>query len=294
MSQWSLLVSNPPHREGDLSGAVPWLGLTPAEARARLNYPAPEVLAADTDRRHLDEVAATLRGAGVNVVLVDGARLGDIPPQSPVLSFSFADTRFVAGTGSAPATLDYTTPLTTVFCVPHEWAAPELPTARRTNELSDALSKRRSSVFVTRDGLVGLGGLGRRASMASMPDAPVGPSFVDLYVDQNGHLARLAVVQDMVDFAGLGELKLPRAADNVAMFMAECESRFKAARVDRRLTNLAPRPRPMVVITSSPDAPGELGYRTEPLGQVLESVSSSLKAINPFDLASRLAYLTLQ
>ncbi len=293
MSRWTLLVSNPPHGEGDLSGAVPWLGLTPAEAKARLNYPAPEVLAADTDRRPLEEVAATLGGAGVNVVMVDAARLPEIPAQSAITSFSFAESRLVAGTGGAAATLDYTTPLTMVFCVPHEWAAAELPTAKRTSELSDALSKRRSSVFVTRDGLVGLGGLGRRASMASMPDAPVGPSFVDFYVDQHGKLARLAVVQDMVDFAGLGDLKLPRAADNVAMFLAECESRFRAARVDRRLTNLAPRPRPMVVVTSSPDAPGELGYRTEPLSQVLESISPSLKDINPFDLASRLTYLTL-
>ncbi|MGH7646129.1 MAG: hypothetical protein ACREMR_11155 [Gemmatimonadales bacterium] len=295
MSAWTLLVSTPPHREGDLGHAVPWLGVAPAEVNGRINFPAPEIWAADTDRRHVEEVAQTLSQAGLRTVLLDGARLLDVPAQSPVMSFSFAETKLVAGLGHATVTFEYEQPLTAVFCLPKDWGAPEMPMSQSAqHRMVEGLQKRQSAVFMTRDSLVGLGGFARRASMAGVPGVAGGPSFVDLYAVQNGAPLRVSFIQDVVDFGGLGDLKLPRSADNVAMFMAECESRFRAARVDRRLTNLAPRPRPMVVVTSSPDAPGELGYRTEPLTQVLESVSPSLKDINPFDLASRLTDLTLQ
>jgi hypothetical protein len=294
MSAWTLLVSDPPHKGGDLGHAVPWLGVAPAEVKGRVNFPAPEIWAADTDRRHVEEVAQTLGQAGLRTVLLDGARLLDVPAQSPVMSFSFAETRLAAGLGHATVTLEYEQPLTVVFCLPKDWGAPELPMSQSAqHRMVEGLQKRQSAVFMTRDSLVGLGGFARRASMAGVPGVAGGPSFVDLYAVQNGVPVRLSFIQDVVDFGGLGDLKLPRSADNVAMFMAECESRFRGARVDRRLTSLAPRPRPMVVVTNSPDTPGELGYRTEPLSPVLESISPSLKDINPFDLASRLTYLTL-
>ncbi|MGH9259891.1 MAG: hypothetical protein ACRD08_08350 [Acidimicrobiales bacterium] len=294
MTSWTLLVSGPPHRQGDLGHAVPWLGVAPAEVKGRINFPAPEIWAADTDRRHVEEVAATLDQAGVNTRLVDGARLLEVPAQATVTSFSFSDTKLVAGLGHATVTLAYDEPLTAVFCLPQDWGAPDVSLSQSAqHRMVEGLEKRKSAVFMTRDSLVGLG-FARRSSMAGVPGVAMGPSFVDLYTVQRGTPVRLAFIQDVVDFEGLGDLKLPRSADNVAMFVAECESRFRGARVDRRLANIAPRPRPMVVVTSSPDAPGELGYRTEPLAQVLESISPSLKDISPFDLASRLAYLTLQ
>jgi hypothetical protein len=294
MSAWTLLVSNPPHKEGDLGHAVPWLGVAPAEVRGRVNFPAPEIWAADTDRRHIEEVAQTLATAGLRTVLLDGARVLDVPPQATVTSFSFSDAKLVAGLGHGTVTLEYDQPLTAVFCLPKDWGAPEVPLSQSAqHRMVEGLEKRKSAVFMTRDSLVGLG-FARRSSMAGVPGVAMGPSFVDLYAVQNGAPVRLSFIQDVVDFGGLGELKLPRSADNVAMFMAECESRFRAARVDRRLTSLAPRPRPMLVVTSSPDTPGELACETQPLAQVLESISPSLKDINPFDLASRLSYLTLQ
>jgi len=298
MPAYTLLVSNPPHGEVDLWQAAPNLGLTPAEARMKANYPVPEIWLADTDKPKLEEAAGMLRQAGLNVVIVAGDDFLHVPVQTPVKSFSFTDTHLVVVLEDSTIELAYETPITAVLCTPRKQAAPEQGRpAAWTNPLTQGLWQRSSSVFMTRDSLVGLGGLGRRTSTTGLgaggPEAE--SAFFDLYASAGGGLRRISVVQDRVDFSGLKEHQLPRATDNLAMFVAECEDRFKHGRVDRRLANMQPRDRPLVGKTGAYDQVRKgFSYATEALSKLLESISPDLKPMSQFDLSSRLAYLTLR
>lgn len=297
MTAYTLVVSNPPHGDMDHWQAAPYLGLASAEVRMKANYPVPEIWLADTDQSKMGEAAEMLRKAGLNVVVLAGDDLFHVPPQAVVQSFAFTDTHLGAVLADSKVELAYDTPITGVLCTPRKHVAPEQSRPAWTNPLTQGLWQRSSSVFMTRDSLVGLGGLGRRTSTAglgsSSPD--VESAFLDLYTSVEGTLRRMSILQDRVDFSGLKELQLPRAADNLAMFVAECEDRFKRGRVDRRLMNMQPRERPVVGRTSSYDAERKgFSYATEALSKLLESISADLKNISQFDLSSRLAYLTTQ
>ena len=121
--------------------------------------------------------------------------------------------------------------------------------------------------------------------------------FLDIYVGGGveGPSMRLAVIQNEVDFAGLGDLELPRKGDNMAMFVAEFESKLTGARLDRRLQDMQPRARAMVSQRTAvaPERKG-FSFATAALTQLLESISPDLKGMNQFELAARLAYLTAQ
>ena len=293
MVAYTLIVSDPPHNEVDPLHAMPYLGMSPAEVRMKANYPAPEIWLADLDQGRTEAVAESLRQAGLRVVVLSGDDLPRVPAQSVVKSFSFGEAGLIAAGEGAEVSLGYGTPVTAIFCVPRDPVGGE--TGRTTaSPLTEGLRQRTSSVFMTRDSLVGLGGLGRRSSTAGLASpAQTPPGFFDLYATRDGKLVRLSVLDDRTGFGGLKELELPRAADNLAMFVAEFEGRFPKARLDRRLVNLQARPRPMVTRTRPPDLEGEaFSFVAEGLAKVLESISPELKDVSQFDLSSRLAYLT--
>ena len=92
---------------------------------------------------------------------------------------------------------------------------------------------------------------------------------------------------------GSGDQAVSNRTVNLAMFVAEVESRFPQARVDRRLVNMVARSRAVVGMPSSHEPPRKgFSFATEALSRLLHSISPELKDLSQFDLSSRLAYLT--
>ncbi len=258
----------------------------------KANYPVPEIWLAATEARKMEETADELAAAGLNVTLIDSTALRDLPTREEVKSFQLTESSLVVALEDSEVTLPYDADVTAVYCLPRAGAP---GTAKVGGSgLTEGLTRRSSAVFMTRDSLVGFGGLGGRSSAAGMEEGGPGEvAFLDVYVAEAGGTRRLAVLQNSVDFAGLGELALPNAAGNMEMLVQEFEDRFKQGAVDRRLVNMQPRQRPMVG-KPAPEHPDRKGfsYATEALARLLESISPDLKNVSQFELSSRLAFLT--
>ncbi len=293
MENPTLIISNPPHEDFDPALAAPCFGLSPAEVRMKANYPIPEVWLTDSAGATVDPTADILRAAGLSIVSVPGQELAEVPQQTMVESFAFTDTGLTLNLEDSQVDLSHDEKLIAVFCQPRPGTGGSSGVA--ANPLTEGLRQRRSGVFMARDSLMGFG-TGSRASLAGGEAEDAESPFLDIYVpgeSSSTRPRRLALVQDQMDFSGLGDLRLPRAADNMVMFVAEFEDKFSAARVDRRLVGMQPRSRAMVSKRTS--ITGErkgFSFATAALSQLLESLSPALKAVNQFDLASRLAYLT--
>src|SRR3989304_6085461 len=216
----TLLVSNPPHLEVDAQLAAPILGLTAADVRLKSKDGVPEGCPARRDQGSMERAAQSLRQAGLNVVAVLGGDLAAVPAATPVRSFTFAERGLVARAESLTVELSYERPLVTVYCTQRGLGASE---PRRSNPLTDGLRQRTSSVFMTRDSLVGIGGrrsmaLGGSEERSGTSTATV--AFCDLYTSQDGAVRRLSVIESEVDFSGLGGLELGDRGGQPALFLA--------------------------------------------------------------------------
>jgi hypothetical protein len=276
--EYSFLISNPPHDDPDVGKAAPLLGLVPAELRMRANYAAPEIWLGDPDHGKLEATARALQESGLNAVVVRADAFAAVPSRASVKSFSFGDSELVSQADTDEVKLPFDQPMTAVFCQPGEG---QMETGRRTGDaMTEGLRRRSSSVFVTRDSLVGFGSL--RASSSGLggeggEGEGAHPAFLDIYVAQADQLRRISIVEGTVDFSGLGDLMVARSTDNMVMFAAEFEDKFPAAVVDRSLVDLNPRPHPTV---------GGVALWT-----LLEMVCPDLERVDHYDLASRLVYL---
>jgi hypothetical protein len=295
MENPTLIISNPPHEDLDPVLAASCFGLSPAEVRMKANYPVPEIWLADSDHGKVDPTVEILRTAGLKVVTVPGSAFPDVPPQTIVKTFGFSTTGMTLELEDSQVELSHDGPFVAVFCQPK--AGDVRSSGVGANPLTEGLRQRRSGVFMARDSLMGFGTSSRGSSAGDEEETPESP-FLDIYIpgaSTDGGVLRAAVVQDQVDFSGLGELQLQRATDNMVMFVAEVEDRFSAVHLDRRLVDMQPRSRAMVSrrMAASPERKG-FSFATAALSQLLESLGPDLKDITQFDLASRLAYLTHQ
>ncbi len=294
MENPTLVISNPPHEDIDPALAAPCFGLSPAEVRMKANYPVPEIWFADSEGGPVDPTIGILRTAGLSVVSIDGRKLADIPAQSIVKSFAFTESGLTITLEDSQVDLSHDGALVAVFCQPR--AGNARASGVGANPLTEGLRQRKSGVFIARDSLMGFGG-GRSSSAGEEEEERESP-FLDIYVpagSEDSPPMRLAVVQDQVDFSGLGDLELPRKNDNMVMFVAEFEGKFPDARLDRRLDDMQPRTRAMVSKRTAISGERKgFSFATAALSQLLESISPDLKDLNQFELASRLAYLTAQ
>jgi hypothetical protein len=260
----------------------------------KANYPVPEIWLAGEDAGAIEGATEELKAAGLTVSVVAGERLRDVPQRAGAKGFSFGDGGLLAHLEGGDVELRYDAPLLGVYCTPKQAVAEE---TRRGGGggLADGLGRRSSSVFMTRDSLVGFGGLGGRSSSVGGAGGGGQPesSFLDVYVSGKDGTRRIGILQDVVDFAGLGDLQLPNPTANLEMFVAEIEERFAHASVDRRLLDMQPRQRPMVgkPQAGAPERKG-FSYATEALSKLLESIAPELKDLSQFELCSRLVYLT--
>ncbi len=122
---------------------------------------------------------------------------------------------------------------------------------------------------------------------------PQDSAFFDIYRSREGEVMRLWIVQDGVDFSGLGDQKVPSQAGNMRKFVAEWESRFQRATIDRRLVNLQLR-RPMTPATPRPALEQRKGFSfaSRGLSELLDTMAPDLQDTGHADFSSRLVYLT--
>jgi len=112
-----LVVSNPPHGEVRVEAAAAVLGLPTDDARLKMRFSAPEILAA-ADPNHAADMALSLKAAGVRVEMRDGAELARLPWPTLVSSWEFGDAGLDVRAGSESVEIRYDEPVFGVFCEP--------------------------------------------------------------------------------------------------------------------------------------------------------------------------------
>lgn len=169
-----LVVSDPPHREVAHDAAAEILGLDIADLRAKVDFAAPEVLAASDEARAV-EVATALRGSGLSVVVIDGCDLVDVPWPTSVSSFDFEADALVVRPEGGEVRLRYDTPITAVYCQPP--AGFEAPEPGRHGPASAT---------------------GEGGGFAISEDLEW-TAHLDLYFTQGRRVRRIALVQDVAE-----------------------------------------------------------------------------------------------
>ncbi|NIN12353.1 MAG: hypothetical protein GTO61_13270 [Gemmatimonadales bacterium] len=273
MEPYTLVVSNPPHGQVNAAKAAQCLGLPPVDVNVKSHYPVPEIWLAHTNQEKMEAAAATLRGAGLNVAAIPGEDLLRVPPRTLAKSFAFHDVHFSAQLEDAAEVLGYDVSMIAVFCTLREQDAVRTSRASRAR-LSEAEE-----------------GLAPGAQVPSVEEILETSPFLDIYAPRVDRLLRLAIVPELVDFSGLGELAGPSAVGNLRHLEEEIEKRFRNARIDRRLMNMQLRQRHTAGLAHADKRRG-YSYGSFGLLKLLKAVSPHLADLGHLELSSRLAYLT--
>jgi hypothetical protein len=281
MSTQFLVVSNPPHRTVDAATAAVHFGLTPAEARMKTNFPAPEIWLAGSVRERMEEAQSSLADCGVNTVVVAGQDLVTVPDRNVVQSFSMEDSRIVMSTAEGEFTVDYDAPVAGVYCKP---AVDVFMGRHRGANLAGDLGRPSSSVMLDRMSTYGSSG-------AIQPEKPAAEAFLDLFASLDGGDRRWSLVAGTTDFSSLQSV----ARDPLHALVAECVRSLSALSLDRRLENVRVRERVVVGQLS----PGEelrklFSFGSLALAKLLDEISPDLHDLTQGELGSRLSYLMNQ
>ena len=248
-------------------------------------FPAPEIWLAFSTTEEATEAAALLRETGLNVAVVDGGGLSALPGPSPLKSFAFADSGFVARFEDGEEEFPYGTPTLGVFCSPPSGFRPS-----SSSQSARPVWGRRSTHMM----VDGLAGAGRARDHSGAAEALELMTSLDLYMSVDGGTARISIVQELTDFAGLGDLKRPSAHANMETCVSECERLFSEITLDTRLKDVRPRQRPGVGGAAPPHEGRKLfSFGSRNLQELLASIAPELKGITQYDLGSRLARMML-
>ena len=277
MNTYTLVVSNPPHAGVDPAVTAHYFGLTPAEARMKTNFPAPEIWFADADQKKMEETASALRERGVSSVVLAGEDLLRVPARTLVTSFTFGDSELVAQSEGSELTIAYDTSFAGVFAKPPSGVT---QSPRKVGSLASDLGRPSTSVMMDR-----LSGAAAAGSITAEREAT---AFLDLYGSFGGEERRVSFVDRATDFSGL----VSRTRDVLTSIVAECERRFASLEIDRRLENIRPRQSATVAGPHSGQEKRKLfAYGTVALSQLLEAISPELKDLTQYELGSRLSFL---
>jgi hypothetical protein len=279
MDRHHWIVSDPPHGEVDYEQGAALLGLTVADARLKINFRAPEPWLAISDAHQASDTAQALRDAGLQVMTVFGPNLLDVPSPTLATSFSFADDALVVPNEEGEVRVPYDAQVVGAFCrPPADFASGDR--SARARDSFDPMRRRSER----------LAGVATPKQAAELLERRTN---LDLYFSLDGGLRRLSFAEDFVDFSGLGEAMLPRAAANMDLTIAELEKRFLRLAIDKRMVNVRPRQR---VTVGEPVHENRrlFSFGTIELQQLLASVSPEVEDITNYELASRISYLMLR
>ncbi len=257
-----LLLSNPPHGKIDVALIAGSFGFTTAEARMRVNFPAPEIWFADTDIDALKRTGGALMKGGAQVRIIKGSMLSAIPPADNMTSFTFHPERFAVQLRSDSSfSAAYDARLIIVSSRPkaNPTIAIERPKPQRgvitTDPHDDATAR------------------------VDRYSGEIDPWFLDLYFIVQSKVRRLRARTGKVDYSGLGTDLKPVAKHNHAQLLNRIKARFTKAAFDERLVDV-PAPKPSMISGKG-------------LPLILESIDPALKNLRIEDLQSRLVFLSV-
>ncbi|UCG88634.1 MAG: hypothetical protein JSW71_08870 [Gemmatimonadota bacterium] len=277
MSTHFLVVSNPPHGTVDAAGAAAHFGLTPAEARMKANFPAPEIWLAGSDRRRMEAVQSALGDCGLSTVVIAGQDLVTVPERKVVQSFSMEDSCIAMRSGEGEFTVDYDAPVAGVYCKP---AADVFMGGRKGADLAGDLGRPSSSVMLDR--------MSRSGSSGAIQSETAAEAFLDLFAPLNGGEARWSLIAGATDFSSLQSV----GRDPLHALVTECERAFSALSLDRRLENVRVRARVVVGQLSAHQEQRKLfSFGSLALAKLLDEISPDLHDLTQSELGSRLSYL---
>jgi hypothetical protein len=247
----TLVVSNPPHGEVDVSTAADLLQLDVFATRLKAVFAAPEIMEAT----HAEEAAlfaAAARSTGFNVAVVPGSVLADVPWPDPVTTLALDASSLRVTMGNDGVSIPYDAEVVGVYCSP--------PADR---SMSSAVDLKRAIAS------------GHGPTIA---DAIQRRSILDLYFRDQGALRRATVVPDL----------LKQDGDRL---VEDLSRRMKGLRLDARLAGVRPRAPYALGSTGAvgPER-RRYSFGTLMLYRALESIAPELRAVPQYEIGSRLAY----
>jgi hypothetical protein len=281
MSEHFLVVSNPPHAWADAAKAASHFGMTAAEARMKMNFPAPEIWFTDSERERMTEMQSSLASCSVNTVVLAGQDLLAVPEQSVVQSFSMDESGITIRAGEREFNADYGADVAGVYCKP---AADVFMGGHKGANLAGDWGRPSSSVMLDRMSRSSSSGAGKERSAESV-------AFLDLYTSVDGEDRRFSFVAGTTDFSSLPSV----GRDSVHALVTECERSFSSLSLDRRLENVRVRARAVV----GQPLPGQeqrklFSFGSLALAKLLDEISPELHELTQNELGSRLSYLMRQ
>jgi len=294
MADYQLIVSNPPHGTPDPVAVAPHLKRSAAEVRMKLNFPAPEIWIAETEKGAAGEIATALVEAGAKVAWIPGSVLAAAPLIAPASAIVIDAGRATITTSAGEMVINQGDRVV---------AALGEPVAQETRPVTDTRSVLTQKVpgrgpvknlpFVS--GIVaGVGGVaGYKAvdkldkmaadardsaetRLSSAQYAEPTELFLDVYAFGAGGWKATRLAPSNTDFSGLGDQKQPMARANIDAIANVLKGDF-GARMDERL----------VKVTYKPTIVSGIA-----LTQVLGEISEQLASVPLLDLGSRLVFLT--
>lgn len=294
MSEYQLVVTDPPHRAPEPLAIARLMRSTAADVRMKLNFPAPEIWFAETSEEAARDCTMGLRAAGLNVVWIPGLVLAAVPPASLVTEVSANESVVRIRTEDSDLQLSGWEPVVVVRCEPPEQDA--RPRSSGGSVLTQKVPGQGpvSNVPFVKGIATGVGGIaGYRAAQKldkvaadaqSDAEKRVGgvqtqepmKMYLDVYtyLDVGWRAAR--ITPSSTDFSGLASLKQPTARGNFRAIIDLLRTRCRTV-VDERLVK---------VLQRSSIVSGVA------LSNVLSTISTSLAAAPLSDISSRFAFLT--
>lgn len=294
MTDYQLIVSNPPHRSPDPVSAAPHLQCAAAEARMKLNFPAPEIWLAETANDAARSAASALLGQCVNVVWIPGSVLASVP--GPTMGSEIATENDTVVITTAMGRLEINPGQSVVAVLGEPVQQDARPVSEHRSMITQPVPARSPSrsmpsvpgvetVVGAADGAESavdgdqLTADARELAEKRQSDGQLAAPtelFLDVYALGEGGWKATRLMPSHTDFSGLGDRKQPMARANIGAIVDLLKGDYDA-RVDERL----------VKVTYKPTIVSGLA-----LTQVLGRISEHLAALPLFDIGSRLAFLT--
>jgi len=265
----------------DAARAATYFGMTPAEARMKMNFPAPEIWFTDSDRQRMGDMESSLASCGVNTVVIAGQDLLTVPEQHVVQSFSMGDSGIMMQVGEEEFSAGYESSTAGVYCKP---AADVFMGGHKGANLAGDWGRPSSSVMLDR--------MSRSSSSSDVREKDgESVAFLDLYASVDDEDRRFSFVAGITDFSSLPSV----GRDPVHALVTECERRFSSLSLDRRLENVRVRARAVV----GQPLPGQeqrklFSFGSLALAKLLDDISPELHELTQNELGSRLSYLIKQ
>lgn len=259
-----LVVSDPPHRGVDLEAASAITGLDIFQTQLKFNFPGPEVLAASGPQR-TSQIVASFEGAGVQVAVIDGSELAEIPWAESITTFEFTPDGLTATTQDRVVALDYESAAVAVYCRP--------PTDFRKN---------RPGLTASPLSLTG----------AALAQAVEWMARLDLFFVEQGSLQRISFIEGITDFSTLELPASARDGEGPEEATAECMRRFTRMEFDLRLRNVRPRSRYRHGLEPASDTRRRYSFGTPQLHSIMAAIAPELGELTQYELGTRLGFVT--